>query len=76
MGIFSDGGKRALKLQANQTMATIGVHTNGEPCAGVEISTNIFNTSMKEGVDQASAGADAGELWCDTDDGYVVKKGQ
>lgn len=36
----------------------------------------VILADLSQGIDQASAGASAGELWVDTDDGYVLKLGQ
>lgn len=43
---------------------------------GFSVDMPLFNPDMKTGTDQANAGAAAGELYCDTDDGFVVRLGQ
>lgn len=52
------------------------VTTDANVAFVVNASKGVEIPNMKTGVDQAGAGAIAGELWAESDDGFAVRLGQ
>jgi len=66
------------RFGSNGNVALVSGLTNGSVIIEHDLQANarIYAASLPAAVDQATAGAVAGELWVDTNDDYTVKLGQ
>ena len=65
-------------FEINDGMVDVDTHINSDTGIAIQVigsDGGVFMAQMKAGVDQATAGAAANELWSDTNDDNTVKLG-